>query len=101
MPTRSSKGGAKSPAAKKTSKKKIKRDAPPAPTAGSDPPIIVDGGSVTISSMFPFNPTTSPHPGYPYAYRIDVDIDSMDWNGQNNKKDKTRGGKDFNLKLYK
>ncbi|MDT7541229.1 MAG: hypothetical protein QOE33_1133 [Acidobacteriota bacterium] len=50
MPTRSNKTG-QSSAAPTTATSKIKKDGKPSPTAGADPPIIVDGGGSIAVDM--------------------------------------------------
>lgn len=114
MPTKTKKSGASGAkksgaygAKKKTAKSSVvkksgtgRRKGSSVSMFGVDPPIIVDGGgSVLIYSMVDLTPTTS-IPKYPFAYRIDVDIAEMDWDGKNHKSDKTKNGKDFKLELW-
>jgi hypothetical protein len=52
MPTRSNKSG-KSSAAPTSAERKPKKGTHPSPTAGADPPIIVDGGGSIVVDMPP------------------------------------------------
>jgi hypothetical protein len=102
MPTRSNKTS-KSSAPQMTAKGKTKKGTNPKPTAGADPPIIVDGGgSVTIYSQYLFDLTSTPGATYPYVYYSkDASIGKMKMKGKGTEKDDDSDGGKFRIELYK
>jgi hypothetical protein len=102
MPTRSNKSGTSS-AAPTNAERKPKKGTHPSPTAGADPPIIVDGGgSVTIRSQYLFDLTSTPGATYPYVYYSrDASIGKMKMKGKGTEKNDDSDGGKFKIELYK